>query len=55
MNLEVVGGKMNKSTCKSAEELAWEFIWAEMERQYHEPLAILARLAGAEEYEPSNT
>ncbi|MFA4837374.1 MAG: hypothetical protein WC749_15065 [Dehalococcoidia bacterium] len=46
---------MNKNTNKSADELAWEFICSEMERQYHEPQAILSRLAGAEEYEYSNS
>ena len=47
--------EMNKNTYKSADELAWEFICTEMERQYHEPQAILARLAGAEEYEYCNS
>jgi len=37
----------SKNKPKTAEELALEFIRAEKERQYNEPLAILARLAGA--------
>ncbi|MDD5094540.1 MAG: hypothetical protein PHV74_09205 [Dehalococcoidia bacterium] len=46
---------MKKNTCKSDSELAWEFIWAELARQYHEPQAILARLAGNAAYEPSSS
>lgn len=53
--LNASGGEMNKNTCKSADELAWDFVLAEMERQFHEPQAILARLAGAEGYDPRNS
>lgn len=46
---------MNKNACKSDAELAWEFVAAEMERQYYEPHAILVRLAGTKEYETSSS
>jgi hypothetical protein len=31
---------------KSADQLAWDFIESEIQRQFHEPLATLERLAG---------
>ncbi len=46
---------MNKNAYKSDAELAWEFVRAEMERQYYEPQAILVRLAGTQECEVSTS